>query len=52
MAMVEVNPDGTVTYLGDAPQTWDPPITISSAALVDALRDAAADIEGLMNDGQ
>jgi hypothetical protein len=51
MAMIEVSLDGTVTYLGDPPETWEPPITISSAELVAALNDAAADLERLM-DGQ
>lgn len=50
MAMIEVNTDGTVTYLGDAPDTWEPAITISSEDLVAALSDAAADLERLMNE--
>lgn len=48
MAMVEVNLDGTVTYLGDAPDTWDPAITISAEDLVGALSEAAADLATLL----
>ncbi len=51
MAMVEVNTDGTVTYLGDSPETWEPAITASADDLVAALNAAAADLERIIEAG-
>lgn len=47
IALVEIDPDGTIHYLGTPPAYWEPAITTSPADLVAALDAAAADLDAL-----